>query len=243
MTHRTAPRALHPLLQGIAVSSLAMFALAARAHDAWVDTKDQGYAVFYGHDDHRDTYLPSKVKAVVARDAQGVPVEVKRQDGKDSVAFTASARPALMTLAFDNGFWTTAGENEPSKNLPKAEVPGATSTLHALKYGKTVFAWSAAVIRPQGQRLELVPLSAEAPKAGGTLPVQVLWEGQPLAGAKIVRAAYSKERPIATDAEGKAQIPVAAGKQMLTVGHKRAVSGNPQVDSESIASNLVFTAQ
>lgn len=234
--------ARHPSLQVLLAAALAGTALSARSHDAWIAAKGEAYAVLYGHGEQVEAYAPAKVKSLSALDAKGAAIAVKRQDGSDAVRATLSQAPSLMTLHFDNGYWSkTAGADATSKNLPKNEVPGAVSAVHSVKYGKTVFAWSAAVTKPQGQRLELVPLSSAAPAAGKSLPVQVLWDGKPLAGAKLVRAKYSKEAPIEADAEGKAQVPVVAGEQTLSVNRKQDLANDPRADSESISANLVFT--
>lgn len=234
--------ARHPSLHVLIVAALAGTALSARSHDAWIAARGDAYAVLYGHGEQVEAYAPAKVKSLSALDAKGTAIAVKRQDSSDAVRATLPQAPSLMTLHFDNGYWSkTAGSDATSKNLPKNEVPGAVNAVHSVKYGKTVFAWSAAVTKPQGQRLELVPLSAAAPAAGKPLSVQVLWDGKPLAGAKLVRAEYSKEAPIEADAEGKAQVPVVAGEQTLSVNRKRDLANDPRADSESISANLVFT--
>ena len=235
--------ARHHSLPVLAAVALTATVLSAQAHDAWVDTQGDAYAVIYGHADKAEAYAPAKVKALVALDAKGTPLAIKRQDSGEAVRATLPQAPSLMTVHFDNGYWSKAGDDQPSKNLPKNEVPGAVSAVHSVKYGKTIFAWSPAATKPQGQRLELVPLSAVAPTAGKSLPVQVLWDGKPLAGAKLVRAEYSKEAPIEAGADGKAQVPVAAGKQTLSVNRKQDLANDPKADSESISANLVFTAQ
>jgi hypothetical protein len=48
-------------------------------------------------------------------------------------------------------------------------VPGAVSATAAQKYGKTVVRWAPVVTRPIGQPLEVIPVSAEQPRAGSAL--------------------------------------------------------------------------
>lgn len=208
------------------------------AHDAWVEARDGGYVVLYGHGDKLESYAPVKVLSLTAADAAGKPLGVKYDAATAPVAARVGGQPALLALSFDNGYWTKTTEG--SKNLPKNEVPGAISAGHSVKFGKTVLAWSAAATKPQGARLEIVPLAASAPQAGKTLPVCVLWEGKPLPGAKIVRSGYSKEAPIVADAEGRADVPVTAGRQMIVVNHKIELANDPHADSYSAAANLVF---
>ncbi len=222
----------------LTVAAVIACSMPAHAHDAWIEAREAGYAVVFGHDGKLESYVPAKVKAITAVDGKGTVLRIKQAITADAVTFTVDGKPALITLHFDNGFWSKTTEG--SKNLPKSEAPGAISASHAVKFGKTVFAWSPVVLKPQGQPLEIVPLSATAPVAGKSLPVQVMWQGKPLAGAKITRADDEKRAPVTTDAEGKAFVPVAAGRQILTVSHKHELANDPRADSYSAAANLLF---
>lgn len=214
-----------------------------RAHDAWIEAKGNAYVVLYGHGEKGEPYAASKVRSLSAIDAKGAALTVKRQDAAEAVQATVAPAPALMTLSFDNGYWSKTADDTSSKNLPKNEVPGAVSGVHSVKYGKTVFAWSAAVTKPQGQQLELVPLSAAAPVVGKTLPVQALWDGKPLAGVKLVWDEHGKGASVETGADGKAEVPVVKGQQAVSVNRKQDLASDPRADSESISANLVFTVR
>lgn len=229
-----------PLGQAAACLALGL-AGHAFAHDAWIEPRDGAYVVLYGHGDKVEGYAAEKVKTLAAFDAAGAPLAVSRQPAADGLRVSVTGSPALLTLHFDNGIWTKTTDG--SKNLPKREVPGALSASHSLKYAKTVLAWTPVAARPQGQALELLPLTAQAPAAGSTLPLQVLWQGKPLAGAKVIVPALGKEQPLEADAAGKVQVPVTAGKQMVSVSHKLTLQGDPEADSEAYAANLVFTAR
>lgn len=215
----------------------------AQAHDAWIEARDGGYVVLFGHTAAGEPYLPAKVRQLKAIDIKGAPVELRRQDEAQGVRVAATKPPALITVHFDNGYWSKTTDNQPARNLPKNEVAGAVSAVHAVKYGKTVFAWSAAVTQPQGQYLELVPQSAEAPKVGQTLPVLVLQDRKPVAGAKLVRGDHGKETVIEADAQGRALVPVMAGEQTWSVSRRIPLANDARADTESLAANLVFTAR
>lgn len=227
-------------LQLLCSTALLVLAGKALAHDAWIEARDQSYAVLYGHADKLGGYAPEKVKAVAAVDAKGAVLPVGREAGPDSLRLTLKGKPALATMHFEGGYWSKTTEG--SKNLPKNEVSGALSTTHYVKYGKTIFAWGPIVMRPQGQQLEIIPLSPAAPVAGKELPVQVLWEGKPLAGAKIMRSG-SKGKPVETDAEGKVRVEVVSGKQLLGTSHKQELTDDPRADVYSASANLVFEAR
>lgn len=223
----------------VAVQVCALAAPAA-AHDAWTEPRDGGYVVLYGHGDKQEGYLPAKIKSLAAFDAAGAALPISLIAGTDNARFTVVGQPSLLTLHFDNGVWSTTAEG--SKNLPKSQVPGALRASHSVKYGKTALAWGAAVTQVQAQQLEILPLSAEPPKAGGSLPVQVLWRGQPLPNAKITSDEYDKDHAIEADANGKASVPVKEGRQMIAVNHRVPVADNPDVDTLSIAANFIFAA-
>ncbi|MEN3363310.1 MAG: hypothetical protein V7606_584 [Burkholderiales bacterium] len=219
------------------IAAIAALSVPAHAHDAWTEARGEGYAVVFGHDGKLEKYAPSKVKAIAAVDAKGAALNVKQQTVAEVVTFTVAGKPVLATLRYDNGFWSKTTDG--SKNLPKNEVPGAISGSHAVKFGKTLYTWAPAVTKPQGQQLEIVPLSATAPAAGKTMPVQVMWQGKPLAGAKVVRA-DTDQAPVATDAQGKAAVAVGTGRQMLTVSHKHDLANDPRADTYSVSANLMF---
>lgn len=230
------------VLPALAAAALLLPAL-GHAHDAWVDPGPKGYAVVFGHENEHTDFDPAKVKAITALDAQGRPLPVQQQPADKAVRVSAQGQPALWVLHFDNGFWSRAPGSAESKNLPRNEVPGATSGSHAVKFGKTVVAWSPVVGRPQNHRLEIVPLATTQPAAGQSLPVQVLWEGRPLAGARLVRAGAPKGTPpIEADTDGKAQVPVVAGLQMLSVARRVDRLDDPRANIDSVAANLVFSA-
>jgi len=216
----------------------------ALAHDAWVEPRNAGYAVVFGHDDEQIEFAAEKVRSIVALDARGQPLNVARGPAERAVQVSTAAAPAMWVLHFDNGYWSKAPGNERAQNLPRNEVPGATTGTHAVKFGKTVVTWSEAVTRVQGQRLEIVPLAGAAPAAGQELPVQVWWDGKPLAHAKLVHEGLPKGAPaIEADALGKARVAVVSGRQKLTVAHRVVLRDDPRADVYSAAANLVFTAR
>jgi nickel transport protein len=222
-----------------AFSALFAFSSApAAAHDAWFETTGTGYTVRYGHE-KAEPYDPAKVKTLAAYNADGASLVVERQPGSDGLNFSVKGKPALLALHFDNGFWSKTAEG--SKNIPKTEAPGATSSVLSLKYGKTVLAWSPFIAKPLGQRLEIVPLAETAPRVGGTLTVRVLWEGKPLPEVKIGKGEY--ELSATTDADGKASLPVGSGLQSVWVGRRTPLENDPRADTLSVSALLRFEAR
>lgn len=224
----------------MALAGAAVVLPCAQAHDAWPVAQDGGYTVVYGHLGKQEAYAGDKVRRIQAFDAQGQALQITRHDTDKGVHFAAQGEPAVLMLEFDNGYWskTTKG----SVNLPKNKAEGALSASHAVKFSKTVLRFSPAAAAAHGQRLEIVPQGGEAPKAGGALPVQVLWDGKPLPDARLMRG-HDDDKPVVTDAQGKASLPVETGRQAWAVMHKQALQGDPQADEYSASANLIFQAQ
>jgi nickel transport protein len=212
--------------------------LPALAHEAWVDPSGPSHAVRYGHFDQPGAADAARIVRLQAVDASGkrrlLPVA---RDGEASASGTGAA---LFLLDYDNGYWSKTPEG--SRNLPRSQAPGALSTARVLKYGKTVLAWTAPATQAHGQRLEIVPLGAGAPRAGGSLDLQVRFDGRPLAGAVVQREGEG-HAAVRTDGEGRARIALGGrGAHMIVALHSQRIE-SPEADSERYSASLVFTAE
>lgn len=101
--------------------------------------------------------------------------------------------------------------------------------------------------RPLGLALELVPeADPHAPAAGGELPVRLLYQGKPLAGALV--AAFSKERPeekvtARSDAEGRVRLRLAGpGVWLVKAVHMVEPPREAGADWESFWASMTFEA-
>ena len=110
----------------------------------------------------------------------------------------------------------------------------------------SITAGQAQVTRPTGLKLEIVPQrNPYELQAGETLPVQILYEGQPLSGAtvKLNNLDFDAE-PLATrvtGADGRAVFTVPLrGRWQLNVIWTKPIRGNPQVDFDTTFSSLSF---
>lgn len=223
-----------------ALTLTAALCLQAQAHDAWPVAQGDGYKVVYGHYDKPEDYAVDKVRRIQAFDAHNRSLRTTQRTAGDGVYFTVQGQPAVLTLEFDNGYWSKTTQG--SVNLPRNAVDGALSTAHVVKFSKTVLHFGTAATAARGQRLEIVPQGEAAPKADGTLTVQVLWDGQPLPGAKLMRG-HGDEKAVVADAQGKASLPVEAGRQVWSVMHRQPLQGDPGADDYSASANLIFQAQ
>ena len=157
----------------------------------------------------------------------------------DAVQVQAPATAALLTVEFDNGFYSKTLRG--TVNKPMNEVPGATAATWALKTGKYLTQWGANAQKPNGLRLEVVPMTSVQPKAGDVLTVQVLWEGKPLEGVKVSKGEH--DEGVKTDATGKATYKVEAEQNFVWTERRAKFEGDPHFDLLAVASNLVFMAR
>lgn len=102
------------------------------------------------------------------------------------------------------------------------------------------------VTRPVGLTLEIVPQrNPYALAPGELLPVEILYQGKPLAGALVkLNNLDFDARPIEThmtDASGRTAFnPPRRGKWQLNVIWTRPLSGNVKADFETVFSSLTF---
>jgi uncharacterized GH25 family protein len=159
--------------------------LAASAHAVWLSERFGAVAVIYGVGPQDEAYDPGKIREVRALTVAGGPTLATLQPAGDHARIAVDPAAAVMVVVFDNGFWSK-GADGLYVNRSKREVPGATASSHTLKYNVTYLKPGAAPDRPQGLPLEIVPLVDPAGlKAGADLPVRVLADGKPLAGAAL----------------------------------------------------------
>ena len=103
--------------------------------------------------------------------------------------------------------------------------------------------------QPLGLRLEIVPLASPCRlRVGDTLPVQVVFQGQPLAGVQVgagYAGVHGHNYPVwvKTDAEGRATIPLdRPGAWFVRTLHMIPAS-SPDADWESWFSTLTFAVR
>lgn len=194
----------------------------APAHDVWVSPD---YRIEFGHPaEGPEAYPLERLMTVRLLDAQGREL-LYAHDRKDGMTHLMPAgEPVMALLHYDNGYYTenlAVGGYERGRQADIAE-PGKTRRF--VKFGKTLFGWSAIADRPQGLPLEIVPLADPAGLTDGApLPVQVLQAGQPLSGGTVLRDVPGHEAQAETDAAGKATIAYdPAMAQLYTVRHEAA---------------------
>jgi uncharacterized GH25 family protein len=227
---------------------LSLFALmmpagpAALAHDMWA-TADQPQpgkpltaVIGYGHNFPQFEVIPDE-EASLFKPLRviGPKGELTMKAGSPNYAWVSSEPAAagsyLVVADVAPVFWSKTPSGWVMK--PKNEAEGGLECGHYLENAKGVVKigsgdGAAAVGKPVGLPIEIVPqLDPAAVKSGQKLPLLVLFQGRPLAGAKVEGrfagfAQMASPGAVAfadtTDQEGVVKfVPLRAGDWILTV--------------------------
>ncbi|MBI4799850.1 MAG: DUF4198 domain-containing protein [Desulfarculus sp.] len=229
----------------------------ALAHDMWL-TVDKpeinqplhilagyGHAFPQGEGTEKERLTPVTVVGPRGK------LETKAGDKLDFLTTSPLTKGSYLVAGGRAPQWYTKTPEGP-KDAPKSQVPGALSCLRSAKYAKAVVNLGGAADdlgKPLGQTLEIVPLANPATiKAGGELPVQVLYEGKPLANAdlKATFAGFTKEGTAFAfaahaDKQGKAMVKVWHPGLWLVVAKHDIPFANPaECDKDMHAATLTF---
>ncbi|MCK3654410.1 hypothetical protein A4G19_01090 [Pasteurellaceae bacterium Macca] len=189
-------------MQKTILTSLILFAVNASAHDVWVDAKinkqNQIEAnLGYGHfpilekiaEDRRHIFQPNPMQL---HTPQGV-FDLKLRPQGESYQFI-SEQPLrrggyVITARYNPTFWSKKEGKWAQKN--RNEWQGAEYCEQTQMFGKRILnvkgnRSAEFITQAVGQRLELIPqINPARVKVGEALPIQVLFEGKPLAGAQV----------------------------------------------------------
>lgn len=218
---------------------------AAQAHDIWITVDgpsgERRAIVNYGHPHDRPPTVADKIVEFTAfTGKERVSLAVGLSHTQLGSAIVVASKPfddaghALVAVTYDNGYWvkTTRGS---FYNATRRIVPDAVDSIWSGKFAKAVTGAGSPWATVIGTPLELLPLAdPAAQKPGDSLPVRVLFKGQPLANVAVERTdgvTPIKEEDIprfATDKDGVAQVPVvSAGLQLLALDYKVSPSETP----------------
>ena len=215
----TRPRASVPFhfrgpVRGLAVVAAALLTSApAFAHEIWFAPRSAKLALVYGTgaEDLDPVKRLPMFHSAVGFDAAGKPVPVSLKATDSLVVVDTAGDPAVVAAQMDNGVWTKPPVGEwVAKG--KNEVPNAVASGHYYKYATYLRKLPAGPVAPlPGMKLQLVPVSKVFPKKmGQKLTVQVLFDGKPLAGARVFQEMVTAPAgaPQLTDQDGRATITV-----------------------------------
>jgi len=210
------------------------------AHDVWLEYKNGEYELVYGHVDELETLEPEKVRVIRGFSNNGKELDIQTQSGTNSMKVKSKSRPGMITINYDNGFWTKTGpttwENQSKRNFPEY-----LDASHSLKFNKNLMAWHDDFKKPTGQRFEIVPL--ESPLKGknkDSVKIQVLYDGEPLADAAV--EVNGLDDSFKTDKRGQVRVSLngARSLQYIAAYHRYKLPGHLDADEISLSANLVF---
>lgn len=197
------------------VSALAAGAIAAtsvQAHGIWIAQRSNLLAIIYGvgADDLDMIKRISKVKSVTAYDENGKEVPTKLTANGPLATVDIDSQPAIIAAVLDNGPWSKTADGK-WHNKGKDEVPDAKVSEHTWKYAVHLRKELTAVPVLPGQTLQIVPVKAPLPvKMGEVVKVRVLYQGKPVAGAKVLADFVNDpdQKPLKTGKDGTVSVKV-----------------------------------
>lgn len=212
----------------------------ALAHNVWLEPEADGSYLlqFGGHAGQVEAFDPAKLRSVTAYDRRGRKVGAEVKTAAHGMKVYPGAQATLLAVELDNGFFSGQPGVASMVPLPMDQHPGATRGVWARKYHKTVMVWGAFTQTVLGQKFEVVPLQGQVPHAGQALALQVLLDGQPLAGARISQGESGS--PVVTDAQGKAAVRLVPGTNVIQAIYRQPVQGDTRATEFSYEHLLRF---
>jgi nickel transport protein len=212
------------------------------AHYAWVVKEGDILVVKYGHGDKIDPYKPAYVTAAKAYNASGKEIGVTIKPQETRAVLVPGQAPALVSITYNSGAWVKTPEGWKNISKPEAKKEGKTvlQSDKSLKYSKAIWQWNPRFSKPLGVKMELVPLKNPLVlKVGDKLPLQILYNGKPLAGIEV-RGEGAKDGP-KTDQKGLVEVPITkSGLNVLAATNKTPTPKDPDADMLVEVGNLSF---
>ncbi|MDO4706159.1 MAG: DUF4198 domain-containing protein [Comamonadaceae bacterium] len=238
---------LRRLPLALALAGAGLLAGAAHAHGTWLAHIHGESTVMYGHEPtDTDAYDPAKVADVRAlKNGNAVAAKVVPQ-GKRYATLEAD-KPGVLGYTLRSGFWHK-GQDGKWHNQPRSAAADPAKVEKAVLGVMYSVSYQNArePVKPLGYALEIVPAVNPAKlEEGDKLAVQVLYEGKPLAGAKVSTDFFDHDAAeVTTDAEGRAELKVAReGFNALAVEHSVAHTDKSQADTVNLFSSLTFESK
>jgi|KBSMisStaDraftv2_1062788.scaffolds.fasta_scaffold02936_6 hypothetical protein len=205
------------------VAAVAMGLLTAPldAHAVWFAQRAKQTALIYGvgADDLDSVKRFSFIEKMTGYDANYQPIKATPRIAGPIVLVDTEQQPTLLSVVFFNGVWSRVGNGEWEKK-GRDEMPNATVSQKAYKYSVAIMG---PLDRPvpalSDQILQIVPVGPIPKMLGQKLTYKVLFQGKPVAGAKIINDLINDPdaRPLETGADGTVTMPVR--NQGLNVVH------------------------
>ena len=187
-------------------------ALPVHAHGVWFAPRLDQTQLVLGEGYKDNAYNPKNVTSLTGYDANYQKRPLAAINGGNHITIQPADDISVAVVYFDYGYWTKGADGK-TYNATIAEVPGASSGTHAIKYAVS-YLKSVRKVQPiPGLPYQIVPLKDPTTlSVGDMLPVQVLHNGVPMPEAEIFPDVINHHTiTIKTDKNGKAIVPVANG--------------------------------
>lgn len=241
----------------VLMAAIILTAGLANAHDMWLTLDDPqagkplhvvtGYGHAFPADEGTDK---EKLVPAYILGPKGT-VRTKPGAALDFYSVSPLAAGSYLVVSGRKAQWYTKTP-EGTKNMPKNKAPEALRCIRSAKYAKAVLNLDGAkgnVSQTVGQTMEIVPLANPAAlKLGQELPVQVLFEGKPLAKSDVYAtfAGFSTHKNSfaffgKTDNDGKAYVKLwHPGLWIVVAKHRFPFANQAECDEDMHAASLTF---
>ena len=219
-----------------------MLSQPALAHVVWFDfdKNNAEYDLLFGHPEIGPEPIDvAKFREATAYDTnkQVVPAQININP-QNGISVVPQGEIAALTAFFDNGFWLENLSDGSFENITQqeAEALNYVNVTNFVKYTKALYDWSAPVQQSFGLPLEIMPLQNPLEvAAGGTLPIQVLFQGNVVNDALVEYLGQT----VNLNQNGTFDIPIGqGGLQVIEANYSNPTATNPGI---SYAAS--FTAQ
>lgn len=199
-------------LSAATLAAILSGATVAQAHGIWFAQRAKQLALIYGigADDLDMVRRLPQVESVTAYDADYRPIHAAARVAGPIVLIDADAQPTLIAAVMPYGIWSRVGDAEFEKKT-LLEMPNATVSTKNIKYAVSI---QGALNKPipalAGHALQIVPAGAIPTTLGTPLTYRVLYNGAPLAGARLINDMVNDPdaKEVLSGADGTITMPV-----------------------------------
>lgn len=215
----------------------------ASAHGVWVAQRAGEWAIVLGEGAVDDSYRPDAVKQVLGQRRDGSPATVGVRPKERNVVLEPDAETVAVAVSFEDGYWSQKPDGQWVAG-PRTQVREARRAGYYQMFSRTILTRGAVPSRPFGLPLEILPLTDPLTlRKGAKLPVLVLFQGRPLAGAKLSSDYLNDgaDHTVRTDANGRAVVKVrSSGLNVIKVSHAVSREHRTEADEDGYAATLAF---
>lgn len=190
----------------------ALATVSADAHGIWFAQRAKQTALIYGigADDLEMFKRLPLVEKIEAYDSDYQPIKATLRVSGPIVLVDAEAQPTLLAAVMPYGVWSRVGSGEFEKKT-LLEMPNATISTKNIKYAVSIQGpLSKPIPALPGQTLQVVPAGPIPAMLGTPLKYVVLYNGKPVAGAKVINDMVNDPdaKETETAADGTVTLPV-----------------------------------